>query len=275
MGWFEQRIEHDPKDRQVVAVGGDKQIHFDTLRPVEDCKRYRKIVSPDKGVIFAKFAADCLKNVAAAQNKSETEADRMWERRLIGLVGTFLFFFAILQARLVGLSLNTQSAQAAAIQSSCLLPLYDGRAEIYDCEMRPLTGLAKETFALALPGDDSYARLYPLLSEEAAAALYGQSSSQPSLVPLQSEPADSLGIYTFEKPRRYFEAPIAVHTLGYLGEDGQGVSGIERCYDDLLSAGGSRLLVPMHDDGLRQPDGRHRAGTGGAGGERSGGTADP
>ena len=194
-------------------------------------------------MIFAKFAADCLKNVAGAQNKSETEADRMWERRFIGLVGTFLFFVAILQARLVGLSLNTQSAQAAAIQSSCLLPLYDGRAEIYDCEMRPLTGLAKETFALALPGDDSYARLYPLLSEEAAATLYGQSSSQPSLVPLQSEPADSLGIYTFEKPRRYFEAPIAVHTLGYIGEDGQGVSGIERCYDDLLSAGGSRLLV--------------------------------
>ena len=167
----------------------------------------------------------------------------MWDRRLVGMVAVFLFFFAVLQARLVGLSLNVQSAQAAAVQSSCLLPLYDGRAQIYDCEMRPLTGLAKETFALALPGDDSYARLYPLLSEEAAALLYGQSSSQPSLVPLQAEPAASLGIYTFQKPRRYFDAPIAVHTLGYLGEDGQGVSGIERCYDDLLAGGGSRLLV--------------------------------
>lgn len=167
----------------------------------------------------------------------------MWDKRLIGMVGAFLFFFAVLQARLVGLSLNTQSAQAAVVQSSCLLPLYDGRAEIYDCKMRPLTGVAKEIFVLALPGDDSYAKLYSLLSAQAAAMLYGQNDSQPSLVPLQSAPASSLGIYTFENPRRYFEAPIAVHTLGYLGEDGSGVSGMERCYDQLLTEGGTKLLV--------------------------------
>ena len=164
-------------------------------------------------------------------------------KRIIAMVAVFFVLFALLQARLVGLSLNTQSAEAATVQSSCLLPLYNGRAQIYDCRMQPLTGVVTQTFALALPGDDSYARLYPLLSEENAALLYGTTSAAPSLIPLETVGEQSKDLYFFEAPKRYYEAPIAVHTLGYLDQDGNGVSGIERCYDDLLAEGGTRTFV--------------------------------
>lgn len=167
----------------------------------------------------------------------------MKDKRFVAVVASFLLLFAVLQTRLVGLAMNTQSAQAAAVQSSCLLPLYGGRAEIYDCRMRPLTGVATEQMALALPGDDSYAKLYRSLTEDTAAQLYSLAGTKPSLVGLASQVDESLGIYTFDKPRRYFEAPIAVHTLGYLGQDGSGVSGIERCYDELLAGGGDSTFV--------------------------------
>ncbi len=162
---------------------------------------------------------------------------------MVAVVAMFFVLFALLQSRLVGLSLNTQSAQAAAVQSSCLLPLYDGRAQIYDCEMRPLTGVATRTLALALPGDESYARLYPLLSEENAAQLYAATDGAPSLVALREGAQQPEGIYCFDAPKRYYEAPIAVHTLGYLNQDGVGMSGIERCYNEILAAGGTRTFV--------------------------------
>ena len=162
---------------------------------------------------------------------------------MVAVVAMFFVLFALLQSRLVGLSLNTQSAQAAAVQSSCLLPLYDGRAQIYDCEMRPLTGVATRTLALALPGDESYARLYPLLSEENAAQLYAATDGAPSLVALREGAQQPEGIYCFDAPKRYYEAPIAVHTLGYLNQDGVGMSGIERCYNEILAAGGIRTFV--------------------------------
>lgn len=167
----------------------------------------------------------------------------MRDKRFVTVVASFLLLFAVLQTRLVGLAMNTQSAQAAAVQSSCLLPLYGGRAEIYDCRMRPLTGVGAEQVALALPGDDSYAKLYRSLTEDTAARLYSLEGAKPSLVGLASEVDEALGVYVFDKPRRYFEAPIAVHTLGYLGQDGSGVSGIERCYDGLLAGGGDSTYV--------------------------------
>ena len=164
-------------------------------------------------------------------------------KRIIAMAALFFFLFALLQARLVGLSLNTQSAQAAAVQSSCLLPLYEGRAQIYDCKMRPLTGVSSQTLALALPGDDSYARLYTLLSEKNAAQLYSATGGSPSLVALRPGAQQVEGIYFFEMPKRYYDAPIAVHTLGYLDQDGVGVSGVERCYDEILAEGGTRTFV--------------------------------
>ena len=54
----------------------------------------------------------------------------MKDKRFVAVVASFLLLFAVLQTRLVGLAMNTQSAQAAAVQSSCLLPLFGGRAEI-------------------------------------------------------------------------------------------------------------------------------------------------
>ena len=149
----------------------------------------------------------------------------MQDRRVIAMTGLFFVLFALLQSRLVGLSLNLQAARAAAVQSSCVLPLYAGRAEFYDCRMRTLTGAQRETVALALPGDESYARLYRWLSAARAAALYGSKEARPSLVPLVRAPGDAAGLSLFTRPQRSYTAPIAVHTLGYLKQDGSGAAG--------------------------------------------------
>lgn len=166
----------------------------------------------------------------------------MSSKRLIALFGLFLALFTVVQLRIFALMLDPYTADTAKAQSTTILPLATGRGEILDREGRSLIDGDSDTLALALPGDSSYAKLYRSLSPDAAASLYNNGVYGPSLVSVESVPAEQ-GIYTFTRPGRYFETPAAVHLIGYLDGDGNGASGIEKAYNDVLSRGGTKTFV--------------------------------
>lgn len=166
----------------------------------------------------------------------------MSSKRLIALFGLFLALFTVVQLRIFALMLDPYTAATAKEQSTATLPLSAGRGEILDREGRSLVDGKEETLALALPGDSSYARLYRSLSPDAAASLYNNGVYGPSLVSVESVPEEQ-GIYTFTRPGRYFETPTAVHLIGYLDGDGNGASGIEKAYNDVLARGGAKTFV--------------------------------
>lgn len=167
---------------------------------------------------------------------------KMSSKRLIALFGLFLALFTVVQLRIFALMLDPYTADTAKAQSTVSLQLSAGRGEILDREGRSLIDGNNETMALALPGDSSYAKLYRSLSPDAAASLYNNGVYGPSLVSVESLPADQ-GIYTFTRPGRYFETPTAVHLIGYLDGDGKGASGIEKAYNDVLARGGTKTFV--------------------------------
>lgn len=155
-------------------------------------------------------------------------------KRLVVLFGGFVLAFTVVLGRCAVVGSNTAYAQAAQGQLVTSLPLGTARGNFYDAQGVPLTGQGERYYALCIPGESSYARLFDAVTESAQGVLYTRrNSARPFLV---SVPADMTGqgIYTCAVPQRYLELPIASHLLGYLNGDGEGVAGLELAYEDVL-----------------------------------------
>ena len=142
-------------------------------------------------------------------------------KRLVVLFGGFVLAFTVVLGRCAVVGSNTAYAQAAQGQLVTSLPLGTARGNFYDAQGVPLTGQGERYYALCIPGESSYARLFDAVTESAQGVLYTRrNSARPFLV---SVPADMTGqgIYTCAVPQRYLELPIASHLLGYLNGDGE------------------------------------------------------
>lgn len=169
----------------------------------------------------------------------------MQKKRFSWLVKGLLFLLALLQLRLFALAVSGLGSAAAA-HGVVTLNLDSGRGTIFDRSMRPLTGVNEKVFALALPGQKSYARLYQLLAPVSAAALYESAPAGPTLVELEPQAMgaaqlEQIPVYTV--PARYYITPVAVHVLGYLDGDGVGAAGIEKSYESVLAGAGEQRTL--------------------------------
>ena len=84
----------------------------------------------------------------------------MQARRLAAVYAALLAGFAVVLCRLYLAASNTGYAAQAAGQSAVTLRLPARRGNFYDCDGLPLTGLDETWYALCLPGESSYVRLY-------------------------------------------------------------------------------------------------------------------
>lgn len=93
-----------------------------------------------------------------------------------------------------------------------------------------------------LPGEGSYARLYPYADADGQAVLYrDRNASRPFLLEVAQD-VRGLGVRCYAVPRRYAAAPLAEHLIGYLDGEGRGAAGLEAALDDILSTGGQDIL---------------------------------
>lgn len=164
-------------------------------------------------------------------------------RRLAALCCACAVLAAVVLCRVYWIGTDTAYAASAGGQSASLTELPQRRGDFYDRSGRPLTGTVPRWYALCIPGDASYATLFPYVPFAAQAELYERRNSvTPFLIEVDRDlTAD--GIYTYKGAQRTLPLPFAEHLLGYLNADGVGVSGLELAYEDVLSASGDRLAV--------------------------------
>ena len=158
----------------------------------------------------------------------------MTKSRLIAIFALFLLAFSVVIGRLFLLAQNTDYAQTAKNQTITTLTLEQQRGNLYDTNGHCLTRAENRYFALSIPGESSYAELFQYVSYEEQATLYKKRNAiSPFLVEVNGDLND-LGVYTYTVPQRYYGIPIAEHLIGYLDGDGQGVSGLELAFNELL-----------------------------------------
>lgn len=164
-------------------------------------------------------------------------------RRLYSMCSVLAVLCAAILCRVYWVGTDTAYAASAGGQSLSETELPRSRGDFYDRNGQPLTGTEPRWYALCIPGDSSYATLFPYVSFEEQAELYEKRNSMSPFLVEVSADLTANGVYTYTGSRRYLPNPIARHLIGYLNGEGVGVSGLERAYEDILSQSGDLRTV--------------------------------
>lgn len=164
-------------------------------------------------------------------------------RRLSALGIILVILSGIVLCRALWVGTDTQYAANAGAQTAQSTELPRQRGNFFDRNGRLLTGYTKVWDALCVPGDISYATLFPYVSYAEQAELYEmRNSTTPFLVRVDRDLTVE-GVPTFASFERYLPTPIAVHLLGYLDGEGTGVSGLEYAYEEILTQSGDAAVI--------------------------------
>ena len=167
----------------------------------------------------------------------------MSRRRVMGFSVLILILFMGVLCRVYWIATDTEYAASAGGQTVSETALPVERGNFLDCNGELLTGWKKQWYALCIPGDSSYATLFPFVPFSAQTELYERRNSvTPFLIPVDTDLSRN-GIFTVAGAQRCLPVPIARHLIGYLDGDGYGVTGLEKAYDDLLRAAGDETSV--------------------------------
>lgn len=163
-------------------------------------------------------------------------------RRLSLLFFGFVFGAFCLMANTLRITLTPQYVAAASNQSVYNVTVCRTRGRIYDCKLRSLAGGRLQYRAVIAPSRETTVRLMGILPQEKLAEIQSAlTGNHPFVCDVDNAEADGNGVIVFPAQKRYSVNCIAVHTVGYVGSDGQGVYGIERAYNDYLSEAEGQL----------------------------------
>ncbi len=164
-------------------------------------------------------------------------------KRLIALYSLLLFGFWVVLCQLYTIASNTTYAERVKKQTIVTLNLQDQRGNFFDRNEKPITGGEKCWYALCVPGESSYTRLFDHVSPENQKKLYQKrNSATPFLVQVDCDLTDE-GIFTVEQTSRYTQWPLCPHLIGYLDGESHGVAGLESAMDDILQTNGEHSYI--------------------------------
>lgn len=166
-------------------------------------------------------------------------------KRVVVLFGAIILIAFCVMGHTLMISLAPQYVEAAGRQSAYNVTVCRSRGMIYDRKLRPLAGGRLQYRAVIVPSRETTVELTRVLTPEKLLEIQdGLTGSYPFVCSVDDAAADGCGAsVVFPAQKRYGKNCVAVHTVGYLGGEGQGVSGIERAYDDYLAAASGELSV--------------------------------
>lgn len=154
--------------------------------------------------------------------------------------------FALLLFRVASLNFSEYS-EAAESKSTRTVIVGNSRGKIYDRNFEPLVDEKHKLIAVVTPcvGIGSFLKQYLSTSELTEKIEDGY----PFMLEVREQINNEL-IRTFSVPQRYSENSLASHVVGYVNSDGEGVSGIEKAFNEYLKENSGELSVTFEVDAL-------------------------
>ncbi len=156
--------------------------------------------------------------------------------------------------RLYYWSFDEPFSTAAIKNSSYSVKVGSCRGNIYDCNKIPLVNEENDDYCVVFPSIDACSNLSKIISqEEMVNCIPNLNSGKPFCIKLekQNNTKGVRGLRIFKIPRRYSEEEkILPHILGYLDNCGEGVSGIEKSFNNYLKNCSGTLSINYKTDAL-------------------------
>lgn len=161
---------------------------------------------------------------------------------VIFLLKRVIAVFVLISIAMTGLSIRIIDISANSVQvgsrvSTKSIDLATVKGTIYDCRFRPITNAESDIYVAAKPSDRAIAELRKILSNEVFESVKERmSKGKPIAVKSEKAAGNSEDILTVYVPKRYENSSFACHIIGYTDGENNGVCGIEKAYNKLLSS---------------------------------------
>ena len=165
--------------------------------------------------------------------------NNMYFRMVMCLVSilTLMFFCMVRVCQVSSLSYET-----AGTFNGYTVEIKDSRGDFYDCKGEKLTGDECVYYVVFLPCDESLLRFATETSgEERDEGLKNLRNNKPAVIKRKNK-ISGKGIYSFKTAERYGENLGLEHIIGYLNGEGNGVTGLEKTYNELIKSNGNTEL---------------------------------
>ena len=169
----------------------------------------------------------------------------MTEKRLLFLYCCVFAFALVVQARMVWLMCSGFDVLAEK-QTVRTIDISTGRADIVDCNQNKITGTENQAKAL-ITSETNLQNIYENILPADREKFYARIQQQKQVIVDLTAPVQTETIYTTSK--RYSSANLATHLLGYTDLDGNGLTGIERAYNEILKDNGEKISVHFNVNG--------------------------
>ena len=169
-------------------------------------------------------------------------------KRTIILFFTVVVMFVCVLVRLAYISVSMIS-DVSSVRSSRVIQAGQTRGMIYDRNMNPVVNRTFHTMLVVNPTQEAMKCLEMYLDKEAFAdAGILASQGKPFLIECDSYNGDCDDIIDIIIYNRYSENDNAVHLVGYTDSTGNGVTGIEKSFNDLLNEYSGTVSVRYNAD---------------------------
>lgn len=135
------------------------------------------------------------------------------------------------------IDISTKTVQAGNRVSTKSIDLATVKGTIYDCRFRLITNAQSDIYLAAKPSDRAIAQLRRILEPEVFESVKERMSrGKPVAVKSEKAVGNSDDIITVYVPKRYENNSFACHIIGYTDSENNGISGVEKSYNTLLSS---------------------------------------
>lgn len=172
------------------------------------------------------------------------------EKRTIIFFAGFVLLFSLLYVRLGYLSTSPGLMETAKNQSKYTLTVEEQRGQIYDCNLLPMVNRTSRPLYAVLPTSSNMKPVLDAVSQERRDGVSDLlQAAKPFLLQNDKEiRADN--VTPFYQSQRYERYQLAPHIIGYLDSEKNGVTGIEKGYNDFLAQHTSKTQVAYTMDGM-------------------------
>ena len=147
-----------------------------------------------------------------------------------------IIFVAILGISIRIADIMLAKAPVSGVSTGKRIDISTLRGTVYDCNTEPLTNNGYELWSAVKPTVRALEKLKTELDEETVSSLRKRmEKASPIIIKTVDGIYDCPDIATVSLPQRYAESSLACHIIGYLDSSGEGISGIEKIYNTVLS----------------------------------------
>ncbi len=160
-----------------------------------------------------------------------------------------LTLFSGVTIKIFALTTGGELREAAERQSTDRLDIGEYRGTIYDCNMKPLVNQTTRSVAAVAGGSRAAEILSRTLPREQFASAADRIAKGVPFALVVPEGLDTGGVIdVFRTPIRYEEDQCAPHVIGYTNGSGDGVTGVEKAFDDWLKGAGGEISISYQVD---------------------------